>query len=156
MEDNQRTAGEELVDLLLGKRDTVLVECGVDQVHRHAIVEEVGDPEDEIVVQDVEPLLHDVPGALTVDKKADTAGEDCESARGDLVADIMNSICGNFELLAVELPGLARPEKYLSTETYKRKENDACEKLDYSDHNSWFVKQWVEHFVLFQLKIRNI
>ena len=92
MEDDQRTAGEELVNFSLGIGNAVLVECGVDQIHRDTIVEEVGDPEDEIVVQDVESLLHDFPRALTVDKKSDAAGEDCECARGDLVADIMNSI----------------------------------------------------------------
>ena len=68
MEDDQRTAGEELVNFSLGIGNAVLVECGVDQIHRNAIIEEVGDPEDEIVVQDVESLLHDVTRALTVDK----------------------------------------------------------------------------------------
>ena len=50
----------------------------VHQVHGDHVVEEVGDPEYEIVVQDVEPLLHDVPGALLVDDPPDGAGEQGE------------------------------------------------------------------------------
>ena len=60
MEDDQRTAGEELVNFSLGIGNAVLVECGVDQIHRDAIIEEVGDAKYQVVVKDKEEKANGV------------------------------------------------------------------------------------------------
>ena len=67
MEDNEWTVRQELLNLPLADGDLVFGQSGVDKIHRNAIVEKVRHSEDQVIIKNIESVVHDVSIALAVD-----------------------------------------------------------------------------------------
>ena len=87
VEDDEGTVTEELEDLRRGHGDGVLVLGAVDRVHRDQVVQEVRHPEGQVVVQNVESVLHDVSGALFIYQPTNDAGANSEGTGCNFVAE---------------------------------------------------------------------
>ena len=119
----------------------------VHQVHGDHVVEEVGDPEYEIVVEDVEPVVHHVPRALPVDQPADGAGEHREDAGGDLVADVVDPV-GRDLVLGHEVSAPAAAEEGLARQADAGEEEEAEQQLRAPRDQPGRVHRGVEHLQL--------
>ena len=117
----------------------------VHQVHGDHVVEEVGDPEYEIVVQDVEPVVHDVPRAPPVDQPADGAGEHREDAGGDLVADVVDPVGRDLVLGHEVPPPAAAAEEGLARQADAGEEEEAEQQLRAAGGQPGRVHRGVEH-----------
>ena len=120
----------------------------VHQVHGDHVVEEVGDPEYEIVVQDVEPVVHHVPRALPVDQPADGAGEHGEDAGGDLVADVVDPVGRDLVLGHEVAAPAAAAEEGLARQADAGEEEEAEQQLRAPRGQPGRVHRGVEHLQL--------
>ena len=58
--------------------------------------------------------MHNVSGTLSVDQDTNNAGTDGKDAGDNLVADVMDGIVGNLELMTPILSNLGLTEYYLA------------------------------------------
>ena len=117
---------------------------GVDHVHRDDVVEEVAEPEDEIVVEDVEPVGELVAVALPGHGDPGEAGEEGERAAGQLVPDVQDARRLDAECLAELLTRDAVFEKVGDGTKYEREEDDPENELDNACEDTRLVNGGVE------------
>jgi len=118
---------------------------GVHQVHGPQVVEEVGHPEDEIVLEDVMSLVEDILPAPAEDVEAAGAGEDGEGGGGDLVGDVVDA--GDADVVALAegfTKTRAGQEQGQTVEHGGEKQNTQAE-LHNADQQPGFVLEGVEH-----------
>ena len=117
---------------------------GVDHVHRDNVVEEVAEPEDEIVVEDVEPVGELVAVALPRHGDPGETGEEGERAAGQLVPDVQDARRLDAERLAELLSGDAVFEEVGDGTKNEREEDDPEKELDNACEDTRLVDGGVE------------
>ena len=71
--------------------------------------------------------MHDVSGTLSVGQDTNDAGTDGKDTGDDLVADVMNTIVGDLELMTPFLSNLGLTEYYLANGKNGGKIDQACQ-----------------------------
>jgi len=146
MENYERTLAEKCEELFGRNGYCRLVQSGVDAVHGPDIVEEIRDTKDKIVVEDIESLSKNVIVALSHHKDASGAGKYSEGTGGQLVADVMDSIIRDIELLAYSRPSGCASKESLDGVADRWEENTSQEKLSKTCHDPRLVYCGIEHF----------
>ncbi len=82
-----------------------------DHVHRHTVVEEVGEPEHQIVVQDEPPLVNRTLVAACQHIGPAVARQHRKHTGRQLVADVIHAVVAEHIAAAEAAPGAARAEQ---------------------------------------------
>ena len=146
MENDKRALTEKFEEFFGRNGDRWFLQSWVDAVHGPDIVEEIGDTKDKIVVEDVESVSKNIIVALSHHKDARGAGKYSEGTGGQLVADVMDSVVRDIELLAYSDSSGGASEESLDGVADWGEENTSQEKLSKACQDPRLVNAGIKHF----------
>ena len=117
----------------------------VDHVHRGAVVDEVGQPEYQIVVQNIKPLVEAAAVTAGQHVGAAIAGQHGKRARRQLVANVVDAVVAQVKVGAKAAPGAAAAEQLEQRDEDERKEGDTGGQLRQAGQPARRVRPRVKH-----------
>jgi len=114
-------------------------------VHRNAIVDEVGEPKDQIVVQNVEALVEHAPVTARQHVGPAVARQHGKRARRQLVANVVDAVVAQAVPAADLAAGAAGAQEMLQRVEDQREEDDAGRQFGEAGPEAGLVRPGIEH-----------